>query len=80
MVPGRLFQLRLKAFLKEPKGVVFVFVVKDPCESKGFSRAKVKDYVLYLHSCSSSSHFLIIDFEGTVPEDFTFPLIISFSI
>jgi hypothetical protein len=77
MVPGRLIQLRFKTLLKKEKSLFFVVIEKDSREPKGFLRVKVKDYVLYLHPCSSSSHFLIIDLEGTLPADFTFPLMIS---
>ena len=77
MISGRLIQLGFETLLKKEKSLFFVVIEKDPRESKGFFRVKVKDYVLYLHPCSSSSHFLIIDLEGTLPADFTFPLIMS---
>jgi hypothetical protein len=55
MVPGRLIQLRFKTLLKKEKSLFFVVIEKDSREPKGFLRVKVKDYVLYLHPCSSSS-------------------------
>ena len=75
MVPGRLIQLGFETLLKKEKSLFFVVIEKDPREPKGSLRVKVKDCVLYLHPCSSSSHFLIIDFDGMVPLDLTFPLI-----
>lgn len=76
MISCRVVQLRLETFFKKEKRLFFVVIEKDSCEFKGFLRAKIQNHVLYLHLFSSSSHFLIIDLEGTVPADFTFPLII----
>ena len=77
MVTGCLIQLGLQALFKKEESLSFIFIEEDFRESKGLFRAKVKDYILYLHPFSSSNHFLIIDFEGTVPLDFIFPLITS---
>ena len=77
MVTCRLIQLRLQALFKKEESLSFIFIEEDSRESKGLFRAKVKDYILYLHPFSSSNHFLIIDFGGTVPLDFIFPLITS---
>ena len=77
MVTRRLIQLRFKTLFKKEKSLSFIFIEEDSRESKGLFRAKVKDYILYLHPFSSSNHLLIIDFGGIVPLDFTFLLIIS---
>jgi hypothetical protein len=77
MVSGRLIQLRFKTLFKKKKSLFFFIIEKDSRESKSFLRVKAKDYVLYLHPVSSSNHFLIIDLEGILSEDFTFPLIMS---
>ena len=77
MVPGRLIQLGFKTLFKKHESLFFVFVEEDSRESKGLLRAKIKHNILYLHPFSSSNHFLIIDLEGTLPVDFTFPLIMS---
>ena len=77
MITGCLIQLGLQALFEEEESLFLVAIEEDSRESKGLFRAKVKDYILYLHPFSSSSHFLIIDFGGMVPLDFTFPLIIS---
>jgi len=75
MVPGRLQQLRLKTFLEKGKGFVFFFVKEDSRQPERFFWAKIEHNIIYVHPLSSSNHFLIIDFEGRVPLDFTFPLI-----
>ena len=77
MVPGRLIKLRFQALFKKEKSLFFVVIKKDSRKSKGLYRAKGKDNIFYLHPFSSSNHFLIIDFGGTVPLDFIFPLITS---
>lgn len=77
MISGRLIQLGFEALFKKEKSLFFVVIKKDSRESKGFLRVKVKDYVLYFHPFSSSSHLLISDLPGTLPADFTFPLMMS---
>lgn len=57
---------------EKEKRPLFVFIGEDAYEPKGFIRAEVKGYALYLHRFSSSSHFLISGFEDTFPEDLTF--------
>jgi len=74
MIPGRRRQLRLKRFLKKRKGFLFVFVKEDSRQPERFFWAKIQHNIFYVHPLSSSNHFLIIDFEGRVPLDFTFPL------
>ena len=77
MVTGCLIQLGLQALFEEEESLFLVAIEEDSRESKGLFRAKVKDYILYLHPFSSSNHFLIIDLEGTLPADFTLPLMTS---
>ena len=90
MIPGRLHQLRLEALLKEEKRLFFVFIEEDSRKSKGFFRAKIKDYALYLHIfdrlfllfltyCDRRlySNFLISSAERTFPTLFTWPSIAS---
>jgi hypothetical protein len=77
VVTSRLIELGFEALFEKEESLSFIFIEEDSRESKGLFRAKVKDYILYLHPFSSSNHFLIIDFGGMVPLDFTFPLIIS---
>ena len=77
MVTSRLIELGFEALFKKEKSLSFIFIEEDSRESKGLFRAKVKDYILYFHPFSSSNHFLIIDLEGTLPADFTLPLMTS---
>ena len=77
MVTGSLIQLGLQALFKKEESLSFIFVEEDSRQSKGLFRAKIQEHILDFHPFSSSSHFLIIDLEGTLPEDFTFPLMIS---
>ena len=77
MVPGRLIELGFEALFKKKECLSFIFVDEDSRESKGFLWTQFKHDLLDTHHFSSSSHFLIIDLLGTLPEDFTFPLIMS---
>ncbi|MBP1697407.1 MAG: hypothetical protein H6Q41_2595 [Deltaproteobacteria bacterium] len=90
MITGRIYKLRFEALLKEEKRLFFVFIEEDSRESKGFFRAKVKDYALYLHIfarlyllflkyCDRRfySNFFISSGERTFPTLFTWPSIAS---
>jgi hypothetical protein len=68
MIPGRLRQLRLQAFLEKGKGFLFVFVKKDSCEPERLLGAKIQDHMFYVHLFSSSSHFFL----NNLVSDFTF--------
>ena len=74
MISGRLIQLGFETLFKKEKSLFFVVIKKDSRKSKGFLRAKGKDYVFYLHLVYSSNHFLIIGLEAALPADFTLPL------
>ena len=74
MISGRLIQLGFETFLEKCKGLCFVFVDEDSCHPYRFFEAKVEEKRFYHQRFSSSSHFLIIDFDGMVLLDFTFPL------
>ena len=90
MVTCRLIQLRLQALFKKEESLSFIFIEEDSRESKGFFRAKVKDYALYLHIfarlyllflkyCDRRfySNFFISSGERTFPTLFTWPSIAS---
>jgi hypothetical protein len=77
MVPGGLIQLRLEMFLQESKGFVFILVEENFCKPQRFLGAKIHDHILDFHPFSSPNQFLNIDFEGNLPEDFTFPWILK---
>jgi hypothetical protein len=77
MVTGCLIQLRFKALFKKRERLFLVFIHENSCQPKGLFWTEIKNNLIDLHSLSSSSHFLIIDLEGTLSADFTFLLIIN---
>jgi hypothetical protein len=66
VISRRLLQLRFEALFKKKEPLLPVFIHENSCQSEGFLRTKAYDNALDRHLSSSSSHFLIIDLEGTL--------------